>query len=54
MMSRLPTKDEAEKSASLLRDLQKGIDDLDAGRSSDAAEVFARVLKRIDSIDGTA
>ena len=41
-----PAEDEADSLSSLQRDLQIGIDDLDAGRASDAREVFARLKER--------
>ena len=41
-----PAKSEAEKLAALKRDLQRGLDDLTAGRVSDADDVFARLKKR--------
>jgi predicted transcriptional regulator len=37
---------EAEKFESLRRDLRAGLDDLDAGRTSEAASVFARLKER--------
>jgi hypothetical protein len=37
---------EAEKLTSLRRDLQAGIDDLEAGRADDAAAIFARLKER--------
>jgi hypothetical protein len=44
-----PAESEAEKLESLRRDLQAGIDDLEAGRSSDAATMFARLKDRFDA-----
>jgi hypothetical protein len=41
-----PAQNDAEKLAALQRDLQVGIDDLDAGRASEAAAVFARLKER--------
>ena len=41
-----PAEDEAEKLSSLRRDLQMGIDDLEAGRASEADAVFARLKER--------
>jgi hypothetical protein len=41
-----PAEDEAEKLSSLRRDLQAGIDDLEAGRMDDAAAVFSRLKER--------
>lgn len=41
-----PAGGETEKPAALHRDLQAGIDDLDAGRARDAAPVFARLKER--------
>jgi len=41
-----PAESEAEKLAALKRDLQTGLDDLEAGRISDGDEVFARLKKR--------
>lgn len=40
------TQNETEKLEPLRRDLQQGIDDLDAGRSSDAEAVFVRLKER--------
>ncbi|HWB48594.1 MAG TPA: hypothetical protein VG651_05755 [Stellaceae bacterium] len=40
---------EADKAASLRRDLQAGIDELEAGNSSDAAAVFARLKERFST-----
>ena len=41
-----PAESDAEKLASLKRDLQAGLDDLAAGRVSDGKDVFARLKKR--------
>lgn len=41
-----PAESEADKLGALERDLQVGLDDLAAGRASDAAEVFARLRER--------
>jgi hypothetical protein len=41
-----PAEDDSEKLASLRRDLQAGIDDLEGGRSSEAAAVFGRLKER--------
>ena len=38
---------EALREARLRQEIQKGLDDLDAGRVQDGAEVFARLRKRI-------
>jgi hypothetical protein len=40
---------DAEKLAALQRDLQAGIDDLDAGRASEVAAVFARLKERFNA-----
>ncbi len=41
-----PAESDAEKLASLKKDLQEGLDDLAAGRVSDGKDVFARLKKR--------
>jgi len=41
-----PAESEAEKLAALRRDIQAGLDDLDAGRVNDGAEVFVRLKQR--------
>lgn len=41
-----PAEDETEKLTSLRRDLLAGIDDLEAGRASEAEAVFARLKER--------
>ena len=41
-----PAETEAERLAALQRDLQAGIDDLAAGRTSNGREVFARLKAR--------
>jgi len=44
-----PAESEAEKLATLQHDLQAGLDDLTAGRMSEAQEVFARLKKRFQT-----
>ena len=41
-----PAESDAEKLASLKKDLQAGLDDLAAGRVSDGKDVFTRLQKR--------
>jgi len=41
-----PAETEAEKLAAARRDIQVGLDDLEAGRASDAKDVFARLKAR--------
>ena len=41
-----PAESDAEKLASLKEDLQAGLEDLEAGRVSAAADVFSRLKKR--------
>jgi hypothetical protein len=44
-----PAESETEKLAALQRDLQAGLDDLTAGRMSEAKEVFARLKERFQA-----
>jgi hypothetical protein len=41
-----PAENEADRVSSLRRDLQTGIDDLEADRATEAADVFARLKDR--------